>query len=433
MDNYTLIKKYKFSWIILKNNKTIQNAISLMFIQATNFLVPIITLPYLLRIIGIEKFGIMSYALTIMTYLTIFVDYGFNLSATKLIAIYREDKKKKSELFSEILFTKMFLFFISILVIILLCLFIEKVKTSYSLYLIGSLYILGNAITPTWFYQGVEQMKYITYSNAFSKIIQLLIIYIYIKQPEDYKYTIGIMGTTNIISALYNNWVAIEKFELKLYFVKFTSVIKQIKDGLSYFLPNLTISLVNSTTILLLGFYVNSLDIGDYSLAEKIVFGMWTIMAVFSQAIYPKVCRLAQDDFNKLNQFLKLSCLPFILLMIIICISIFLSADYIIFIVAGHYQEKASIVLKMLSIVPIIVSLNIPAYQILLAYNLKKYYSIIFNSAYFMNLVIGILLIKSYGIIGAAANMILIQILITASLHISVAINLKYIINYNKQ
>ncbi|WP_338873228.1 oligosaccharide flippase family protein [Spirosoma sp. SC4-14] len=420
MSNFVYSKLSKITWISLQNNKIIDNFLSLIFIQATNILIPIIIIPYILQKVGLEKYGIVSYALSIYSYIILFVDYGFSLSATKIIAINHDNKVILSKVFSEVMVTKLLLFIASYLFLLICCITINKLQENFILYIIGGSYVLGNMLLPTWFFQGVEKMKYVSYPNAVGKILQLLLIYILIKKPDDYIYIIGIFGITTIATGMFSISLAYNKFYLDFKWPSKKNIFDQLHEGFDFFLPNLSISIVNSTTIIILGLFVSNKALGYYSIAEKIIFGIWTILGVFSQAIYPNACRLARKGFLNLKIFLFFTCFPFIILIGVSSVLIYVYAERIINLIAGAPEYSTIHLLKIMSIIPLIVSLNIPAYLILLAYNLKNIYAKIFNYTAIFNLLQGVIIIKYLGIDGAAINMISTQFFITVSLYIAV-------------
>ncbi|MCC5612855.1 oligosaccharide flippase family protein, partial [Nostoc sp. CHAB 5834] len=171
--------------IVGKDRKFYTNLLALCLVQATNFIIPLITLPYLVRTIGLEKFGIVSYALTIMAYIAILIDYGFMMSATRQVTIYRNNSEKLSTLFSTVTVARMILFLIGMLILSSLTQFVPRFKESSFLYLYGITFPLGIALMPTWLYQGLEQMRQITYLNIVAKIITIVLLFSVVNEPGD--------------------------------------------------------------------------------------------------------------------------------------------------------------------------------------------------------------------------------------------------------
>lgn len=407
-----------------KELSILKNFSALALVQVTNFLVPLITFPYLVRIVGLEKFGVISYGLTILTYLLTFADYGFNLSATRLVAIHRDDKTELSKLFSAVMTTKLFLLCLCTLVMIGLCLLVPRFQQESFIYMLGLLYILGSVLMPVWLFQGLEKMKYITYANVVAKVVQLALLFILIRSQQDYIFVLGLYGVANIASGGYSIWLAIKRYNLRFRLTPLRIVWEQLRDSWYFFSANLSVMIANNTSVLLLGFFVSNKDIGYYSIAEKVIFVVWTVLGLFSQTIYPSVCRLI-DDHQRLRRFVRNVCWPFAGLVGIGCLIVYIMADFIVELIVGHSEPQTAYILRIMSVVPFIVSLNIPAYQILLAYSYKKEPAAIFNISAVANLALCSTLIYVWGVVGAAVCMVIVQIAVTLSLHAVVALKHK--------
>ena len=264
-----------------KDRRFYINLFALGIVQATNFIIPLITLPYLIRTIGLEKFGAVSYALTIMAYMAILIDYGFMMSATRQVAIYRNDPRKLSVLFSTVTIARILLFVLSLLSVILLTLFVSRFQVNSLLYLYGLTFPLGLALMPTWFYQGLEQMRQITYLNIAAKIITIGLLFSVVLTPADFIYILGIYGIANVLSGGYGLFRAITRYGLLFRLPGLTELVEQYKSGFNLFITSVTAALVNNVNLLILAEFADNRALGNYGLAEKIIFAIWQVLAVF--------------------------------------------------------------------------------------------------------------------------------------------------------
>ena len=151
----------------IKNNsdhKTlVSNFVYLSILQGLNLLLPLITFPYLVRVLGVEYFGLLSFALALTTYFQIITDYGFNSTATRDVSAVLNDKTKQLEIFNDVMSAKLFLLFFCFIVMILIVFSFEIFRTHWEIYFFSFGSVLGQAIFPVWFFQGIQKMKYITY------------------------------------------------------------------------------------------------------------------------------------------------------------------------------------------------------------------------------------------------------------------------------
>lgn len=407
-----------------ENKNLFKNFIALTILQATNFILPLITLPYIIKVIGAEKFGILNIAQALITYLVVFTDYGFNLSATREISIHRDNTQKLSKISSVVFATKLVLCLVSIIILSILILAVPKFRAESTLFFYSFSIVLGQALLPIWFFQGTEKMKFITYLNLFSKIIFTILIFIIITTPSDYIYIALLNSVANILSGIIGIWIMVYKFKIRFTFPALSLIKKEIQEGWYIFTSNLSNIIYTNSNIIILGFFASNLVVGYYSIAEKVINAIKQILIVFSQAVYPKICRLSLEGHLSIVSFIKKMVLPFTLSIFIINSVVLFFSDKIVYFFSGAYIPEPILLLKLLCFVPFIVSLNIPPYQTLLAYNLKKSYSFILTAGAFINVTLNLLLASSMQSLGTVITVIITETFITLGLYL--ILELKY-------
>lgn len=390
------------------------NFISLSALQGINYILPLITVPYLVRVLGPEKFGLIAFAQAFIVYFAMITDYGFNLSATRKISIYRENKKKISEIFSSVIFIKFSFMLISFLVLAGLIFAIPKFRSDWLIYFLTFCMIIGNVLFPIWFFQGMERMKYITFLNLLAKAIFTVAIFIFIRERADYLYVPLINSLGFITAGILSLWIVGKNFEVKLKIPSLDLLIEELRDGWHIFISTVGISLYTVTSTFILGLFTNNTIVGYYSAAEKLIMAVQGLLDPVSQTIYPYISKLASESQERALNFIRKSMILVGAGGFLISLAIFTFATSIINIVLGIQYQESIIVFKILAFLPFIVGLsNIFGIQTMLTFNMKEAFSKILISGGFLNIILAILLTPLYKHIGISISILTTEIFVT--------------------
>lgn len=411
-----MIKKLIKPLKTFENKKLITNFFSLSVLQLSGFLLSLIILPYLVKVLGVENFGLVMYAQAVITYLTVFTDYGFNLSATRDISINTNNKEKLNKIFNSVIYTKLLLGFFSLLILFVIIIIIPKLRNDSYLFLYSFTIVIGQILFPIWFFQGIEQMKFITYLNVTAKLIYSVLIFVFIKTPDDFIYVNLFMGTGNIMAGIISVFFIIKKFNIIVKFPGFSSIKVELKNGYHILLSNFSINIYLNSNIIILGIFANSIVLGYYSIAEKVMMILRQILVVFSHVIYPHICKLATEGHNKLVNFYKKVFIPFLIFILMFSILLLVFAENIATFLTNNGTKEIGNLIILISFVPVIVCLNIPAYQTLLAYDQKKSYSIVYIAGSAVSLISNFVLSPILGAIGTCISIIITEMIITLGL-----------------
>ncbi len=396
--------------------RILYNFLSLVVLQGANYLLPLITIPYLLRVIGPEKFGLIAFAQAFIQYFVIFVDYGFNFSATREVSLYRENKKKLSEILTSVLLIKISLLLISFIILTIVVFSFEKFKKDWIIYFLTFGIVLGQTLFPVWFFQGIEKMKYITALNVLSKIIFTSLIFLIVKDINSYVYVPLLNSLGLIIASLLGIFLILKKFNVHFTKVEMNKLLLYLKEGWHIFISSVGINLYKTTSIFLLGLFTNNKIVGYFYTAKKIVDLANNINAVLSQSIYPyTVKNINKKNLKKFFYFI----IAFILFYTsIIGIVFFFYADLIIYIISGEKYLESIISLKLMAFVPLIIGLNIPGVHILLGKKLDHVFSKIVITGGILLIILDLILIPKFSYIGSCTSVIITEIFVTVAIYI---------------
>lgn len=405
---------------IISNNKVlVKNFTSLSLLQLANYIFPVITLPYLVRVLGPEKYGVINFAAAFSAYFVIITDYGFNLSATQEISVNRNDKEKVSEIFSSVLTIKIILFFLSSGIFFLIVNMFELFSNDAGLYSIMFIGVVGIVLFPLWVYQGVEKMKYILIINVAIRSVTIVSIFLLVKVENDYLLLAVIYTITQVMTGITGLFFAIRKFDLRYLFPSKVQLLEQLKKGWNLFLSSIWINLYTTSNVFILGLFAPNSVVGYYSAADKVRIAFQGILSSMSQSVFPYVNKLLAESYQKFISFnrklLKIS----VMIGIIISSSLFLFAEPIVKIVLGNEYSPSVIVLRIIAWLPLIIFLsNVFGIQTMLPLNYQKKFSQILFLAALINLMISFSIVPSYFEIGTAVSMLVTEIFVTLSFFI---------------
>jgi polysaccharide transporter, PST family len=399
------------------NKKLLSNFFALGIIQGANFVLPILVMPFVIRRIGASLFGVISVAQVVMIFLSTVSDYGFNLTATRDIAFFKEDKEKISRIFSNVLASKFLICTGILIILLLLAPFIPLIRGHFLLYIFGFAYVIGQSTMVSWFFQGMEKMQFITISTLIARILFVILVFIFIRQKEDYIYFLFFLGVGNIAAGFFSIYLAFRIFKLEFYTPRWADIRYELKEGWHLTVSNLSINTYQNINILVLRIFTNDLIVGYYSIAEKIFFAIRQVLGIFSQVVYPHICQLTRKSQQASSHFFKQFYLPFLILLCLGCTGVFFLSPYVIQIFLGRKEELPVLLLRILSFVPIIVCLNIPAYQVLLAFDRKRSYFRILVSAMFVSLITNLLFCSGWGAVGTTVSIVITELFVTSGLN----------------
>lgn len=403
------------SWGIQKNSSIIvKNIASVGVVQMANYIIPIIIMPFVVRALGASPFGVVSYAQNIISYLTILVYFGFEYSATQDVALYRDDKKKLRTIFWTVIFSRLALFVTSMLILMFVGLFVEKVSTNPILYFNAALVNLGIALFPSWFFQGFENMGKMAIFNFLIKLVGAVLIFIFVRCPDDYQIYILILSFSYIFVGFIAFVYVIIHYELKYTKIKRNDILvkKVIKKSLPIFINNLFMSAYTLVGMTILGYYASDYKVGIYSGAYRIIMAVMAITSLpINVGLFPVMSRLFNESVEEGARYLKKMLKVVSALGIVIAFIIFVIAPFAVHILLGNSFNDSIPLLRLFSVLPFLVIIA-SMLTIQGLYGLQLQYFAPYLGAFvaFVCVVMNFILIPKIGIMGAGLSWIITQI-----------------------
>lgn len=342
----------------LAHNTLMQNIASLGLVQLANYAIPLLIMPFITRALGPEAFGKASYAQNIIAYLTIIVNYGFEYTATQDVALNREDKDKTRHIFWSVMKFKTVLLSISLIALALLYFFFDKVNEDPSLYIYAWLINVGFVMFPTWFFQGMENMKKMAVFNFITKLCGAILTIAVVSSPEDYRLYILVLSLSyiavGVVSFLYTIW----RYKLGKYVYDRNTEKHVIVKGFPVFLNQVFVCMYNYVGVTIIGLHLSESDVGIYTGSQKIIQAvmMLTIMPI-SISLFPRMSKMFEEDKMKAVVYLKKTIKIAIIMGLAICIIVLLLAPYVVEIMLGKQFEESITILRYMSLLPLLVLL----------------------------------------------------------------------------
>jgi PST family polysaccharide transporter len=312
-------------WKRRKNNKIFSNYIYLLLIQGANFILPLIALPYLVITLESDRYGLVMIAQSLAIFFTIIVDFGFNISATREVSLLKKDKKKLSQFFWNIYTIKLILIIFSFLLLLCLIFFVDKFNTEPLIYIYSFGLVIGQAIFPTWFFQGIEKMRIITFINVSAKFFFTISIFFFVLEPADFEFVPILNGLGFIISGLIG-FISSLKY-VNFAYPKFNNIIQIFKESFNLFISNFAVNLYSSSNTLVLGFFAGDTLAGVYASMEKLVIATKSMYIPLYQSIFPHLSSLS---FNNIKNFINKIKLPIMISGLILSLVIIIGSDSIL-------------------------------------------------------------------------------------------------------
>ncbi|MDO9162966.1 MAG: flippase [Methylococcaceae bacterium] len=395
------------------------NIASLGALQMANYLIPLVTVPYLTRILGVESYGKMALVQVIMAYFALITDYGFSWSATRSIAANRDDHDYVSRIFSSTWCAQWLLASFALTALLTAIAFIPMLKRDAWLYLVGFTTVLGNVFAPLWLFQGLERMRDIAVIQTTARIVALPLLFIYVSGPTDVIYAVLVAGIGTMFAGLTSLFWIKRKHLVSWRKPTIHDVGNVLLRDSTLFLSRVSISFYTTLTPLALGIMVDTAAVGYFSLADKVRTLAQSMLDPVSQALFPRMSHLYENDRAAAQTLLKRS-LAFVLLIAGCATTVlWFGADMIIMLLSGKDFGEAAKVLKVIAFLPLLVGLsNVFGVQVMLPNQHNRIFNIILGTAGILGLCIIWPLTYLNSAVGAAQSMLLVELFVTATMGI---------------
>ena len=337
------------------NNKNykrvIINFLSLSLIQISNYLIPLVTFPYLVRTLGLEMYGIVAFGQNIFAYFEQIMTYSFSLTGPKDISQNSDNTLQKSQIFHRVFFTKIALLLLCLVFVLILIFALPRLYELKTMMWAGIVILLANVLQFDWFFQGIQEMKNITILNLSARFLSIGILFAFVHSPADIVPALIFLPVSNVLVGIITLFLVYRKFGVSYTPPQYIEIKQQLKDGFQIFMSQFMVRFYSADiNITLLGFLSNNLTLGIYSFANRIFALAASATSPLSNALYPHLAKLYTDNIEQYRKQFKSILIMLFGIYLVLGLCLFVSANFITTLLAGQPTPQAGLIVQVLSL-----------------------------------------------------------------------------------
>ena len=391
------------------NVRVIKNFFSLAVLQGGNYLLPLVLIPFLVRVLGMSTFGDWVFAISFVSIFRTFVNYGFDLTATRAVSVNRDDRMFVSDLCATVVIIRLVICVLSCLILLGLAVAFRNIWSVVVLAQLSMLVLVGEALFPAWLYQGMENMSRITQLRLGYRVLFVFLVFLLVRGPQDVLLIPIVEAVGSLLAGLIALYLAYQRYGLSFRWPRYSFLMRELKDGVGVFASYLAVHFYMTINTVLLGFFQGTAAVAQYSIAEKVYYAIRGIFSPVMQALFPTLSLLYEQDFNTFRRAARSIALVFFAALVGLAIIVFFSAESIVLLIAGQPEPVATRALQILS-VTLTLGLGSLFSPLLVIQKKNNLLALVTFSTVGVNLAIVFPLIHYYGAIGIAMALFITQL-----------------------
>lgn len=396
-------------------NRLVENIFSMVTLRAAEYILSLLLIPFLFRVLGPSSYGMIAFMQGVMGYFTLCACYGFSLMAPRDLAQAEPEEIPR-------IFSMYFWAMVLLCIVVTVCFapVYFALGTAFSggadwpLFLAVYTSVIGTVIFPIWYFQGVQQMRYITMLNLLGRILTMTGIFLFVRGPEDYVLAAFLLSCTSLFAGALS-WKFI--FEMHPGILRrpvWADMKRAYREGREIFLSLLASNLYTTSDIVILGVLTNPTVVGYYSGADKLITCIKQTVSAVNSAVYPYVSRVMRESPGKAFRFLRRQLYIYTVCGVIGGAALYVLAPWGVPFLLGERYIHSIGPLQVMAFVPLVVAMsNVLGYETMLPLGMEKIYSRVLIAASILNLSIIYPLISWGGAEGTAWAMLVTETFVT--------------------
>ncbi len=362
----------------------------------------------------------MNFAAAFMTYFTLLINFGFDLSATRAIALKRDDLAERNKIFNQVFLAKLLLLGISVILFIASLYLVPQLREEKAVAIFSFLLCIAWVITPNWLYQGMQELTRVAIFNLATKIIFTVIILLVIREKSDYIWQPLAISIAQLVVGAFSFIYAIRHFKIDIRLPSLKPVLEMLWNERVIFFSMVVINLYTTTNVVLLGFLQTSEQVGYYTAGYRLIIVIQTLIAIpLSQSLFPYVGTAFGQSREKGLDVVKQLFPVVTIITLIVGVFLWLFGPLVITLMYGEKFEPSILIFRILVFIPLIIGWsNLLGIQTMLNLKMDKPFFRITLFGAIISIALNFILIKQFGFVGTAWSWLLTEIFITVTLYV---------------
>lgn len=385
----------------LLRHGVIQNMIALFGVQVFRKILPVVTMPYLGRVLGPGGLGLVAFVQGFTVFVTLVIEYGFNLSATRELARCRDSKERRSHLLGGVLGAQAAFAVLTVAASFGISRFVPMLRINPALLAAGLIFAVSDACNPYWYFTGMERMRFVAGLEIASKVVAAAAIFVLVRSPDDTWVVMAIQAGASILSTSVALAIALSESGMKR--PNRVLVLEAIRMGWPMFLFRSADTLYALGNAFILGLFASPILVGYYAGSEKISKAFFGIMNPVREALYPRLSKLVKDSEDEAARLARIGVVVMGSGGVMLGALVFFLAPYLVHVLLGAKFAAAVPVLRILSLLPPLMAVtHSVGFQWLLPLGKNDVINKIMLSAGLFNFTLAVILAPRYAHIGMA-------------------------------
>lgn len=396
-------------------NSIAKSALSLYVVQLTKYVIPLVAVPFLTRVLRPDGWGLVVFTQSFGMWLSLVMEYGFSLSATRDVSRNSADQDALSTIVCGVMGAKVVLGIVLAIVVGVTGLAMPLLREHPRYLLLAWLIAVAQGLSPLWYFQGLERMHLPALLNVASRLVSTILVFLVVDGADDgwkvlaYEAGAGFISSGLAVFMMYR--------EVSFGLPNLAEIGTALRRGWSMFFFRGAVSLYTTSNTIILGLFVPPTVVGFYAGAERISRSVIGLMTPISQVVFPRISRLVVQDPVRAVRLGKLSLLLMGVLGIGMGCMLALGSEALVQLFFGAGYEAAVPLLRLLALlVPIVALSNVLGIQWMLPHGLDRLFNIIIAIAGLINIMLAFVLVPVLGPLGMVYAVIISEGFVTMSM-----------------